>query len=123
MCTLCFDFVLDFILILCLLFAQETRRVEMNYSSLPAVPELRFPSRAAFSANPISFFESLRAIGREFGAVKVIPPEDWSPPFALQALINDQALFHVRTQEVHSLMSGKVNMHAVAMQLPMCIAI
>ena len=82
--------------------------MEMNYSSLPAVPELRFPSRAAFATNPITFFESLRAIGREFGAVKIIPPPDWDPPFALEALTNDQALFHVRTQEVHSLMSGKV---------------
>lgn len=84
--------------------------MEMNYSSLPAVPELRFPSCEAFLVNPISFFESLRAIGREFGAVKIIPPPDWDPPFALDALINDQALFHVRTQEVHSLMAAKVTL-------------
>lgn len=81
----------------------------MNYSSLPAVPEVRFPSWEAFHLNPISFFESLRAIGREFGAVKIIPPADWDPPFALDALTKDQALFHVRTQEVHSLMTGKVS--------------
>ncbi|KAL8433549.1 hypothetical protein ACSSS7_003840 [Eimeria intestinalis] len=85
----------------------ETRRVEMNYSSLPAVPEVRFPSWEAFKVNPIAFFEALRSIGREFGAVKVVPPPDWDPPFALDALTKDQALFHVRTQEVHSLMTGK----------------
>ncbi|OEH76937.1 jmjc domain-containing protein [Cyclospora cayetanensis] len=95
-------------------FFRETRRVEMNYSSLPAVPEVRFPSLEAFTVNPISFFESLRAIGREFGAVKIIPPADWDPPFALDALTNDQALFHVRTQEVHSLMAGKPFQHPEA---------
>ena len=82
--------------------------MEMNYSSLPSVPEIRFPSLSSFSVNPIAFFESLKAIGREFGAVKIIPPDDWRPPFALEALATDQALFHVRTQDVHSLMTGKV---------------
>ncbi|KAL8428213.1 hypothetical protein Efla_005315 [Eimeria flavescens] len=92
----------------------ETRRVEMDYSSLPAVPEVRFPSWDSFRANPIAVFEGLRAIGREFGAVKVVPPPDWDPPFALDALKNDQALFHVRSQEVHSLMTGKPFQHPEA---------
>lgn len=63
--------------------------------------------------NPIAFFEGLRGIGREFGAVKVKPPPDWAPPFALQALLKDQLLFNVRTQEIHSLMHGKVSSSSV----------
>ncbi|KYK62634.1 histone lysine demethylase JMJC1/KDM5D/JARID1D [Toxoplasma gondii TgCatPRC2] len=85
----------------------ERRRVQLDSASLPPVPEIKLESMEDFLVNPIALFEKLEHYGREFGAVKIIPPDNWQPPFSLNGLLTDELEFHVRVQDVHTLMQGQ----------------
>ncbi|CBZ54889.1 hypothetical protein NCLIV_053150 [Neospora caninum Liverpool] len=89
----------------------ERRRVQLDCGSLPAVPEIKLASMDEFLVNPIAVFEKLEQYGREFGAVKIVPPDGWQPPFSLDGLLTDELEFHVRVQDVHTLMQGQKFRH------------
>ncbi|XP_058515402.1 uncharacterized protein LOC131478857, partial [Ochotona princeps] len=84
----------------------ETRRMDIDYASLPSIPEIKFASSEDFLVNPVAFYERLERYGREFGGVKIVPPEGWRPPFCLRDLLDDALEFNVRVQDIHKLMQG-----------------
>jgi len=49
---------------------------------LPAGPTFH-PTEAEF-ADPVAFIQSIRAAGEAAGAVCIVPPPSWAPPFALE---------------------------------------
>ncbi|PFH33963.1 histone lysine demethylase JMJC1/KDM5D/JARID1D [Besnoitia besnoiti] len=89
----------------------ERRRIQLDYASLPPVPVIKLSSMEEFLVNPISLFEKLEHYGKEFGAVKILPPDGWQPPFSLEGLLTDELEFHIRVQDIHTLMQGQKFRH------------
>eukprot|EP00070_Physeter_catodon_P037346 XP_028344240.1 uncharacterized protein LOC114486133 [Physeter catodon] len=85
---------------------QETRRVEVDYASLPSIPEIKVASSDVFLISPVALYERLERYGREYGGVKIVPPAGWRPPFCLRELLDDALEFNVRVQDIHMLMQG-----------------
>lgn len=68
---------------------------------IPEAPTY-FPSEAEFQ-DPMEYIRKIAPEGRKYGIVKIVPPDSWNPPFA----INTQ-VFHFRTrrQELNSVEGG-----------------
>ncbi len=49
--------------------------------NLPEAPTFR-PTEAEFR-DPVEYIQKIAPIGREYGLVKIIPPDSWQPAFAI----------------------------------------
>lgn len=58
----------------------ETERTQRPFN-LPEAKTYR-PSEDEF-ADPFKYIESIAEEGSQYGIVKIIPPENWNPPFAV----------------------------------------
>lgn len=57
-------------------FAKSTRL--FNLSDVPVFS----PTNEQF-ADPASYISQISNVGKHYGMVKIIPPDDWNPPFSL----------------------------------------
>lgn len=72
-----------------------TRGMPLN---LPQAPAFR-PTAEEFQ-DPLAYIASIQPIAEPFGICRVVPPEGWKPPFALD---KDSFKFPTRVQCVHAL--------------------
>lgn len=98
-----------------LLAALKRSRLEVKTTSRKLDEELEHVPVIEVSAeeflNPISLWEKYEHLGTKFGAVKLKPPSDWSPPFSLD--LNDLR-FQIREQHLHKLSHGKSFSHPLS---------
>lgn len=66
--------------------------------SIPQAPTFH-PTEQEFQ-DPLKYIDSIRPIAEPYGACKIIPPNNWKPPFALDL---DKFRFPTKTQAIHQL--------------------
>ncbi|KAJ5495262.1 hypothetical protein N7539_000378 [Penicillium diatomitis] len=83
---------------------EPSKRVRPH--GLPEAPTFR-PTEEEFK-DPVAYIQKIAPEGRKYGICRVIPPENWQPPFAI-----DTERFHFKTrrQELNSV-EGGMNPHS-----------
>lgn len=66
--------------------------------NIPSGP-VYYPTQDEFK-DPLEFLEKIRPEAEQFGICKIVPPQGWSPPFALDL---DSFTFPTKTQAIHQL--------------------
>ncbi|KAJ5906681.1 uncharacterized protein N7473_003597 [Penicillium subrubescens] len=86
---------------------EPSKRVRPH--GLPEAPTFR-PTEEEFK-DPVAYIQKIAPEGRKYGICRVIPPENWQPPFAI-----DTERFHFKTrrQELNSVEGGnRANMNYI----------
>ncbi|KAF8821913.1 histone lysine demethylase JMJC1/KDM5D/JARID1D [Cardiosporidium cionae] len=84
---------------------KKTTKIHFS-KDLPEIPSVQ-PTEDLFK-EPVKLFEKYHEYGRKYGAVKLIPPAGWKPPFSLDL---ESMEFQVREQHIHKLSTGKSFSH------------
>uniref|UniRef100_A0A3B0MWV3 Jumonji family zinc finger protein, putative n=1 Tax=Theileria annulata TaxID=5874 RepID=A0A3B0MWV3_THEAN len=79
----------------------DTSNQDIDYSSITPVPVV-YATKEEFS-NPIKLWNKYTSLGEEFGAIKVIPPEDYTTRMPIDL---DNFRFKVRQQRIQLLSNG-----------------
>ncbi|KAJ3393851.1 hypothetical protein HDU84_000814 [Entophlyctis sp. JEL0112] len=66
---------------------------------IPAAPVFH-PSEEEWSGSPLKYIESIRAVGEEWGIVKIVPPASWKPGFHIN---QEEFRFETRIQKLNSI--------------------
>lgn len=80
--------------------------LEFNFTPPPEAPVFR-PGQDEFD-DPISFIRKIRPEAEKFGICRIIPPDNWRPPFSLDL---NNFVFNPRVQPLKEL--GKYLLSAV----------
>lgn len=80
----------------------ETRKHDTEYSTLDPIPTI-YAKMDEF-LNPLEFWKKYSKLGEEYGAIKVIPPPQWTSRLPIDF---DSFRFRVRRQRMKYLLSGK----------------
>ncbi|ALC38767.1 lid [Drosophila busckii] len=77
---------------------DDTKNEEFHFDTPPACPVFR-PTAEEFK-NPLAYISKIRSIAEKCGIAKILPPDKWSPPFAVDV---DKLRFVPRVQRLNEL--------------------
>ncbi|XP_030240080.1 lysine-specific demethylase lid [Drosophila navojoa] len=77
---------------------DQSKNEEFNFDTPPECPVFR-PTAEEFK-NPLAYISKIRSIGEKCGIAKILPPDKWSPPFAVDV---DKLRFVPRVQRLNEL--------------------
>lgn len=72
-------------------------------TSIPVGPTF-YPTVEEFSGDPLVYLEKIRPVAEKYGICKIVPPEGWNPPFALN--VDCPKKFQTKDQSIHRLQEG-----------------
>ncbi|KAI8615691.1 hypothetical protein BC830DRAFT_1218369 [Chytriomyces sp. MP71] len=67
--------------------------------AVPSAPVF-YPTAKEWAASPLKYIESIRAMGEEWGIVKIVPPSTWDPGFHID---QETFRFETRIQKLNSI--------------------
>ncbi|PVU94787.1 hypothetical protein BB561_002253 [Smittium simulii] len=79
-------------------YTSDSKGPKTNFFNLKQA-KTYFPSKAEFT-DPFSFIENIRLEAEKYGIIKIVPPEDWCPNFAINT---KNFRFHTRLQQLNAL--------------------
>jgi len=82
---------------------KDTVRDVEILSNIPFGPTF-YPTKEEFSGDPLIYLEKIRSVAEKYGICKIVPPEGWNPPFAVD--IAAQKKFQTKDQSIHRLQEG-----------------
>ncbi|XP_062141947.1 lysine-specific demethylase 5 [Drosophila sulfurigaster albostrigata] len=77
---------------------DQSKNEEFHFDTPPECPVFR-PTAEEFK-NPLAYISKIRSVAEKCGIAKILPPEKWSPPFAVDV---DKLQFVPRVQRLNEL--------------------